>query len=247
MNARNAPDDLPADSALFLDVDGTLLEFAPRPHEVRVPADLPPIIAACARRLSGALALVSGRAIAELDSLFVPLRLPASGLHGAETRAAPGADITRTPPLPRDVVEALMTATSPWGGVEVEDKGATLAVHYRAAPDAEAALRETLAQFATEQPVKLSLMQGEFVFELKPPGFDKGSAISGFMRLPAFAGRRPVFISDHPIDEAGFAAARALGGFGLSVGRHLPGTAGWFANPAALRAWLAAMAPREAA
>ena len=233
----------PDTMALFLDVDGTLIEFAPRPEDVLVPEDLAQTLQAAAQRLGGALALVSGRSIAELDKLFSPVRLPASGLHGAEMRSDPGKPATVPAALPPSVIDEIRHELTGIGGVLLEDKRASIAVHYRAAPAHAAELYDILARYIGRAGTPaLDLMVGELVYELKPFGFDKGSAISLFLQSPPFSGRRPVFVADHPIDQAAFAMATALGGMGLSVGRQLPGAAGWFSSPAAVRSWLKTLA-----
>jgi trehalose 6-phosphate phosphatase len=225
--------------ALFLDVDGTLLEFADRPEDVRVPQDLPAALRAATAHLNGALALVSGRAIADLDMLFAPVRLAASGLHGGEFRATANAEPVRRGALPEHYAAKLRAMLAGYAGIVVEDKSMSIAVHYRAAPRQAAALQRMLQDFVTGTTAPgLELMQGELVFELKPPGFDKGTAIRSFMQAAPFAGRRPVFVADHPIDQAAFETVAALNGLGISVGRPLPGAAAWFSRPAAVRAWL---------
>jgi trehalose 6-phosphate phosphatase len=225
--------------ALFLDVDGTLIDFAASPDEAAAPPELPGILAAARRRVGGALALVSGRSIAELDRLMAPLQLPASGLHGAEIRLVPGGAFNTPDKLSAALVDALRGELTQYPGARVEDKGASVAIHYRAAPHLAPELHQLLTRYLgrAEGP-PLELMVGELVYELKPPGFDKGTAIAAFMQRAPFAGRQPVFVADHPIDQAGFAKASALGGYGLSVGRLLPGAACWFPDTAAVRAWL---------
>jgi trehalose 6-phosphate phosphatase len=229
--------------ALFLDVDGTLIEFAARPDEVRVPLDLPDALAHAERRLGGALALVSGRSVADLDRLMAPLRLRAIGLHGAELRTAPDVPATSRAKLPAALVAALKQRLTAFPGILLEDKGPSVAVHYRAAPALATDLQEALERFlhfaaGDGADPKLELMAGELVYEIKQAGFDKGSALSLLMSLPPFAGRRPVFVTDHAIDQAGLDMAAALGGCGLSVGQTLPGALAWFRDPAAVRAWL---------
>jgi trehalose 6-phosphate phosphatase len=242
------PADCPVDRmALFLDVDGTLIEFAPRPDAVRVPPDLPDALASAERRLGGALALLSGRAIADLDRLMAPLRLRTVGLHGAEWRAAPDAPTTATVPLPLPLVAAARALLPAFPGTWLEDKGPSFAVHYRASPELGVELGAALARFAQRAAEdganpRLELMAGELVYEIKPAGFDKGSALSRFMQLPPFVGRRPVFVTDHVIDQAGMQAALDLGGYALSVGQKLPGAVAWFRNPASVRAWLKGLA-----
>jgi trehalose 6-phosphate phosphatase len=225
--------------ALFLDVDGTLIDFAASPQAAKAHAELPAILQAASRRLGGALALVSGRSIVELDRLMAPLQLPSSGLHGAEMRLTPAGPATTPEHLPVEFVAALRIELAPYPGAKLEDKGASVAIHFRAAPHLAAELHELLTRYLrrVEAP-PLDLMVGELVYELKPPGFDKGTAISAFMQCAPFAGRKPVFVADHPIDQAGFATAASLGGYGLSVGRLLQGAACWFTDTAAVRAWL---------
>ncbi|MEJ0048722.1 MAG: trehalose-phosphatase [Rhodospirillales bacterium] len=139
---------------------------------------------------------------------------------------------------------ALRDLLASFPGTMLEDKGPSVAIHFRAAPTLAGELGAALARFVHgvgghgTPDAPLELMAGELVYEIKPAGFDKGSALSRFMVLAPFAGRRPVFVTDHAIDQAGLSAAAALGGFGLSVGRHLPGAAGCFPNPASVRAWL---------
>jgi trehalose 6-phosphate phosphatase len=233
----------PETMALFLDVDGTLLEFAADPESVVVPPGLASTLERALHRLNGALALISGRSIAELDRLFAPLRLPASGLHGAEMRVDPRQPATQAVDLPPEVAATLRRQVAGLAGVVVEDKRASVAVHYRAAPTHAAELYDLLARYvARADTPALDLMVGELVYELKPFGFDKGSALSQFMQSLPFAGRRPVFVADHPIDQAAFTVAAAMGGMGLSVGRQLPGAAGWFSSPEAVRSWLKGLA-----
>jgi trehalose 6-phosphate phosphatase len=244
-----SPDIDPADwpaagMALFLDVDGTLIDFAPHPDEVRVPPDLTGALAHAEQALGGALALLSGRAIADLDRLTAPLRLRAIGLHGAECRPDPhGPASSSAAPLPASLVAGMRALLASFPGAWLEDKGASASAHYRAAPSYGPELGAALARFVDRAArdgggPRLDLMAGELIYEIKPAGFDKGSALSHFMTLPPFAGRLPVFVTDHSIDQAGLTAAAALGGRGLSVGRRLPGAAACFRDPAAVRAWL---------
>jgi trehalose 6-phosphate phosphatase len=240
-----APADLDgARIALFLDVDGTLLEIAPHPDAVTVPARLPGDLADLERRLQGAVALVSGRPIATLDRLFAPARLSASGQHGAEIRH--GID------LPGDYLTArrlsgrlradLQGVIAYFPGTFVEDKGASLAIHHRLSGAAEADLLTALATFLRPfADHDLELVTGRRVAEIKPRGCDKGLAIRQFMRRPPFLGRIPVFIADDEIDRPGFQAALALGGLAYSVGEALPGLSGTFRDPAAVRRWLACL------
>jgi trehalose 6-phosphate phosphatase len=227
--------------SLFLDVDGTLLDIAPTPESVVVSDALLDELRLVEQRLDGALALVSGRPIGELDRLFAPLRLRASGVHGAEIRYAPQ-EPTRSlarERLPDHAWTQLQRLIEGFPGVFAENKGVSYAVHYNFARDSErelfAALQRYVIPFAA---TGVKVIQGLMVFEVKLPGFDKGSAIRRFMARPPFAGRRPVFIADDKMDWPGFETVLALGGVGFSVGREMAGLSGSFARPAAVRAWL---------
>jgi len=245
VNALDPGDLRPRQIGLFLDVDGTLLDLAPRPEAVEVPTGLCETLAAAERRLDGALALVSGRPIEHLDRLFAPLRLRASGIHGAQIRdMADGASIWLTQArLPDGAWLDLRRLLEAFPGTLAENKGISFAVHYRNSAAAEeelvVALRDFIAAFAE---LDLELIAGHRVFEIRLPGFDKGKAIVRFMAGEPFSGRRPVFIADDRMDRAGFDTALALGGLAFSVGAPLPGLSGWFPGPEAVRAWLGRLA-----
>jgi trehalose 6-phosphate phosphatase len=241
-SARPAPPPPPGpDWALFLDIDGTLLDMAERPDAVVVPQGLRDHLAAAAAGLAGALALVSGRPISDIDRLFDPLRLPASGQHGGEWRPAAGAvpELTAGAEIPAALRRLADDLGRRHPGMVIEQKTHALALHYRHAPDLGPALGAELAA-ALEGCAGLMLMPGRLVWEIKDAAQSKGTAVERFMAVPAFAGRRPVFIGDDRTDEDGFRAAEALGGLALPVGRlarsGLPG----FADAAAVRGWLAA-------
>jgi trehalose 6-phosphate phosphatase len=239
-----APDAAELDKSaigLFLDVDGTLLELASTPDAVEVPNALLEELSSVERRLAGAVALVSGRPIEELDKLFEPLRLRASGVHGAEIRYSPGGPSRSLTPhrLPDKAWRRLSHLLEDFPGAFAENKGASFAVHYRSAGEGADRLRDALLEFKKQfAELPLELIGGRLVFEIKLAGFDKGKAIECFMARPPFAGRRPIFIADDRVDRPGFEKALALGGLALSVGAKLPGVSGWFANPKALRHWL---------
>lgn len=234
------------DVSLFLDVDGTLLDFAYRADEVLTPVGLGPTIARLERKLSGALALVSGRPIAELDRLFRPLRLRASGVHGAEMRFHPdeAAQIADdAAPLPAMLRTALDVGLSSFEGAFAEDKGFSVAVHYRATAAATCRLRAILEDLIASEPrLELEIINGHNVLELKTRGVSKGKAIAAFLDVPPFLGRTPIFVGDDETDKSGFATVAARGGVGFSVGVRRPGTSGVFENPRAVRQWLAAFA-----
>jgi len=227
--------------ALFLDVDGTLLDIAATPAAVRVPAGLTRSLDAVASSLDGALALVSGRLIDDLDRLFKPLQLPAAGLHGAEIRRRPNSAPQRLDcvPIARALREAINGLVEAHRGVRLEDKGNALALHYRARPAAGPLLAQALRRLIAGHGPGLTLLQGKMVIELRDLRHSKASAVSAFMAVPPFAGRRPIFLGDDRTDEDGFVAAERCGGLALPVGHsndggRLPD----FANPAEVRDWL---------
>jgi trehalose 6-phosphate phosphatase len=238
------PSDLPAEHiGLFLDVDGTLLDIAPRPDEVEVSATLVDDLAAAEKALGGALALVSGRPIAELDRLFAPLRLCASGVHGAEMRRSPlgPIDCLATGHLSDDDWRALTRLLAEFPGSYAENKRVSFAVHYPLESTDAESLRGALSRLMarTAMPGKaLNLIAGHAVFEVQLGGFDKGRAIERFMAESPFLGRKPVFIGDDKIDQAGFDRALELGGCAYSVGIELAGLSGRFTGPEAVRGWL---------
>jgi trehalose 6-phosphate phosphatase len=237
--------------ALFLDVDGTLLDLAERPDEVTVPAGLIPTVAAARAKAGGALALVSGRKIADLDRLFAPLRLSAAGVHGAELRLDPGAEPLVAPgvtALPSDLWTAVNAVVKDFPGTFVENKRYSYTVHYRQLPVIGPALRERIARLLETQPQSgITMLEAHCAFELKRRQFDKGEAVSAFLAVSPFLGRKPIFIGDDDTDEAGFAVVSARGGRAYSVGRRRPGVEATFADPSAVRRWLAAFAGVDAA
>ena len=229
--------------ALFLDVDGTLLDFAERPDEVVMPAGLVATLAEAERKVEGALALVSGRAIDDLDRLFEPLRLRASGVHGAQMRfdpSEPAAPSQGAVELPASLWAALTRAVGEFPGAFAENKRFSFAVHYRLAQGLEKSVRETVMRLIDSQPqTTIEVVNAHYAFELKVPGFDKGKAIATFLSCPRFRGRTPIFVGDDETDEAGFAVVSTRGGFAFSVGRPRPRAFDAFARPSEVRQWLA--------
>jgi trehalose 6-phosphate phosphatase len=208
------------DWALFLDVDGTLLEIAETPQSVRVPDKLKMLLSRASAHLDGAVALVSGRSLAEIDHLFAPLRACASGVHGCERRDARGSVVHAT--LDSRLLDAaradLNNFVSSHQGLLLEDKGYSLAVHFRRAPDLSPDVFERMSQVRTRLGTAFVLQAGKCVFELRPGAWSKGTAIAQFMREPPFRGRTPVFAGDDLADEQGFAVVNALGGVSIRVG-----------------------------
>lgn len=229
--------------ALFLDVDGTLIEIAATPHAVVVPDDLKTLLRNLSDRLDGGLALISGRSIATLDSLFSPLRLAAAGIHGCERRAADGR--LMRPAIDAQRFAAARDELARWSGAHpgslLEDKGYALALHYRLAPALESAAfaeaRRALQQLGGTH----ELQRGKFVFELRPAGYSKGTAIAAFMKEAPFRGRRALFIGDDVTDEDGFAVVNDLGGTSIRVGDVASTSARHrLADVATVHRWLAA-------
>ncbi len=207
-------------AALFFDVDGTLVNIEQEPDAVSVSSWLRHLLYRLIDRTDGALALVSGRSIDQLDRLFRPLAFSASGLHGLERRLLPG-QVTREaidPTLIPSTKLNLEYFAKGRKGVLVEDKGLTLALHYRMAPEHHEAAAECVRNLVEDSQGKLVLLEGKMVFELKPPGFDKGRAIVDFMQEPPFRGRCPIFAGDDVTDEAGFNAVNKMDGMSIKIG-----------------------------
>jgi trehalose 6-phosphate phosphatase len=228
--------------AILLDIDGTLLDFAPTPREVWVPPTLRQTLKGLWERTGGAVALVSGRPLADLDLIFAPLQLPAIGGHGAEFRPLAGADpmpgriAALDPAIKRQFAE--IAEIGP--GILLEDKGYSLALHYRLAPDKGPAVRQAVgAVCARLPPDAVEVLPGKAVVEIKQRGFTKASAVAELMQVPPFAGRRPIFVGDDTTDEPVFLALPEFDGIGFSVGRRVEGASGCFDRPADVREWLA--------
>ncbi len=226
-----------ARAALFLDFDGTLVEIAPRPDAVVVPQQLPGLLHRLTEGLGGALAVVSGRALAALDH-FLPVPIPKAGDHGASLRPDPFAPpvLPSFPPVPptwRAAADALV-ARHP--GALVEDKAHGFVIHYRLAPEMGDEAQALLAGFVAEKPEIFDLLEARMAWELRPRGASKATAVHALMANAPFAGRVPIFIGDDVTDEEGMEAARGFGGQGWRLQDV-------FGTPAALRDWLAQTCP----
>jgi trehalose 6-phosphate phosphatase len=226
--------------ALFLDVDGTLLELAATPRSVRIPDGLSDLLQTLMHRLDGAVAIISGRLISEIDQIVAPTLLPASGVHGAELRKGPAAQIERiSPELPDDVVQSLRTLALSIPGVIAEPKGPGLAIHYRLAPHAEADILSALAAILDAHAGALELLPGKRLFEIIPSGLSKGTALTALASLPAFRGRVPIMVGDDIGDDAAFAVAERMGGYGLRVaGEYFNTEVADFGGPRSVMGWL---------
>lgn len=221
--------------ALFLDLDGTLLDIAPTPDSVVVPNDLIHDLAAGSVALGGALAIVSGRPLAEVDSLLAPLRLPGAGEHGAVVRLPSGSRSELGDQVPGEWVETLATAAADKNGVLVERKVHSVVVHYRRAPHLEGFFRQLCIELTQNDTSKFELLQGKMALEIRPRTVTKARAVELLMQVEPFRGRKPVFVGDDVTDEDGFRAAKALGGHGLDVFVRFAGL------PREVRRWLKAV------
>lgn len=235
-----------AEWAYFLDVDGTLIEFAAHPSAVLVDDALLGLVARLHRACGGALALVSGRCLADLEQRLGSVRIPMAGQHGLERRDAGGRRHIHATPgaAKRELRRRLDALVARYPGLLLEDKGLTLALHYRQAPQLAGWLHRLLAGWVAAAD-GLHLQKGKRVLEIKPAGFDKGSAIAEFMAEPPFCGRRPVFIGDDVTDEHGFERVNRLDGVTIKVGPGRTAARHRLADVSAARAWLAgAIAPQ---
>jgi len=225
-------------TAFFLDIDGTLLDIAATPHSVKVPPELIDDLSLLRERCNGALALVSGRTLEDIDHLFAPLKLPAAGAHGTQVRPDPNSPIGHlTRPIPAEL-RAQFVALADRPGMFIEDKEVTLALHYRLLADPRLPADRVAAVEAAAAKAGFALLHGKKVLELKPAGTDKGTALRAFMKNPPFAGRTPLFGGDDVTDSYAFAVLGGLGGIGISVGRSFPGAAYQVPSPKDLRQWL---------
>lgn len=238
-----------ANCALLLDIDGTLLDLAATPREVVVPPGLPETLEKLMARMSGALALVSGRSLADIDWLFGEARFPAVGGHGAEMRLAIGEEAVAVaaPPMDADLKRRFAAIAALDSDIIVEDKGYSLALHFRLAPHAEQAIYNAVAAIRADLPsAPVEVLPGKAVCEIKPAGLTKATGTRELMAHAPFAGRRPVFIGDDVTDESVFAIMADFDGLAFSVGRVAKGVAGYFASPDEVRAWLSRLLVDEA-
>lgn len=230
---------LTGQTALFLDFDGTLVNIASQPELVDVPPDLADLLAQLSQRLGGALAVVSGRTMADLDLFLAPLKLPLAAEHGAAQRWASGSLSHVVPPDLHDVIQVAKALATEHPGLRVEIKSAAVALHYRHAPELEALCLEAILE-AVKRTAGVELMKGKLVFEVKPAGVSKGTAIDAFMLQPPFQGRVPLFAGDDTTDESGFVTVQKLGGQGVKVGEGPSHAELRCPSPLMLRRWLQA-------
>lgn len=234
---RTLPRLLTGRSALFLDFDGTLAELAPRPEAVVVPRELIGLLGQLFDQLDGAMALVTGRAQADIEPFLAPLRLPAAFEHGAVRQPATGALVQAPTPELGPALAAARALAARHPGLLVEHKQTAMALHFRLAPEMQAECTTAMAAAIAHDP-GLQLLRGKAVVEVKSAHVSKGLAIAAFMQEAPFLGREPVFAGDDVTDEAGFDVVQQLGGTGVKVGEGPTCAAVRVANPLALRAWL---------
>lgn len=249
---KMAVDDLDVQrSALFLDVDGTLLDIAATPDRVVVPDGLLETIARLERLLGGALAIVTGRTLADLDRLFSPLRTRAAGVHGAEMRFAPNdaaVESEGAAPLPDDLWRELAAVTLAFPGALAEHKRYSFTAHFRAAPNAAAPLRAALASVLERRAIDdLELTDTLCAYEIRSSRVNKGEAVRRFLERPPFVGRRPMFVGDDASDEFGFRSVADRRGLAFAVGAARPQVDHVFTDPATVRSWLERLAALPAA
>ena len=245
-----APSLIPSlqECAILLDVDGTILDLAATPREVWVPPSLRHDMMRLSERTGGAVALVSGRSLNDLDLLFSPLQLPAVGGHGAEFRLQTGGELEfrRTVPLDSALKRKFASVAEIGPGIVIEDKGYSIALHYRLAPALAEVVKGAVAQICAENPLApIEVLHGKSVLEIKQTGFNKGTGVRELMRHPPFAARHPIFIGDDVTDESVFDIISEFDGLAFSVGRMVEGVSGHFEKPEAVRGWLARIAADE--
>src|ERR1700761_8084502 len=228
--------------AMLLDIDGTLLDLARTPREVWVPPGLAATLHSLRERTGGALALVSGRSLNDIDLIFAPHEYPAVGGHGAEMRLSTDGEAvaTHAPPMDKELKKRLAAIAALSPGILLEDKGYSLALHYRLAPHAEKAIYAAVSLIRADLPnAPIEVLPGKSVCEIKHSGFSKASGVRELMTHAPFKGRRPLFIGDDVTDETVFAIMPDFGGLSFSVGRRARGVAHHFDEPRDVREWLA--------
>jgi trehalose 6-phosphate phosphatase len=234
--------------AVLLDIDGTLLDLAPTPREVWVPPGLANTLSQLHAKTLGALALVSGRSLNDIDLIFAPEQFPAVGGHGAEMRVSIDSEsvAVHAPPMDMELKRRLAAIAKLSPGILLEDKGYSLALHYRLAPHAEKAIYEAVSLIRADLPnAPIEVLPGKCVCEIKHSGFTKATGVRELMTHEPFRGRRPFFIGDDVTDESVFAIMPDFGGLAFSVGRRAQGVAGHFDEPRDVRAWLARLVAGE--
>src|ERR1700754_2240875 len=230
------------ETAILLDIDGTLLDLMPTPREVWVPPGLRKTLNGLLERTSGAMALVSGRSLNDIDLIFAPDQFPAVGGHGAEMRLTGDSEsvASHAPPMDKELKRRLAAIAKLSPGILLEDKGYSLALHYRLAPHAEKAIYAAVSLIRADLPnAPIEILPGKCVCEIKHSGFTKATGVKELMTREPFKGRRPLFIGDDVTDETVFGIMPDFDGLAFSVGRRAQGVAGHFDAPSDVREFLA--------
>lgn len=217
-NLGSPPVSLLRGASLFLDFDGTLVDIAPTPDDVRVTSELRGLLSRLRERLGGRVAILTGRPADYVERVLDPVSLAIGGHHGLETRHGSMSTAVERPPILDEIATELRELGRKHPGVLIEDKPLGVAVHFRQAPEAEDACRAAVEQLAERS--GLHVQRGKMLFELRPGGADKGDALRRLMHQAPFAGTAPVFLGDDLTDEPAFIAARELGGAGILIGRR---------------------------
>jgi len=237
-----APRSSLAGHALYLDIDGTILDLAPSPDAVEVPVWMVPLLQRLSRKLEGAVAFVSGRTIAAIDQLFRPLRLAAVGVHGGEIRNSPHGPVLIDQQLTVELQGAeplLREAIGRIRGVQLENKGSVIALHYRSVPERGREVLKVAELVAGSLGGQFGVLMGKCVVEIRPRHLTKGMAMRRLMECSPFRDRTPIFAGDDSTDEDAFEVVNGLGGISLRVGEEAPTAARFrLADPEQLRGWL---------
>ncbi len=229
--------------ALFLDLDGTLVDFAAHPEQVVASEELRLLLANVAREMHGAVALVTGRTIASADAVLDGALVHVAGIHGLERRDAQSVEraLDDRAPIEAALTDARVLIAKHALQADIEDKGLALALHYRRAPELAEVAEQAIETLLEPLRPHYEVMRGDRVLEIKPADRDKATAVEAFMREEPFAGRRPVYVGDDLTDSDGFSAVRRFDGVSVAVGDRV--NAQWrLADPSAVRSWLAALA-----
>jgi len=239
MSRPTSPDIADHHWAWFLDVDGTLLEIESRPDLVTADTRLLFLLDSLSKAYDGAVALISGRSLDQLDEIFGSFKIAAAASHGLERRMPDGTVTMQARKIPARSVDRIMAFAERHQGLMVERKPFSIGIHYRNRPELEDAVIDAMEKIHAELDNGFRLMRGKMVVEILPEGADKGSAIRAFMSAFPFKGRLPVFVGDDVTDEHGFAVINQLGGMSIRVGNCAGSAAKWrLENVADLRTWL---------
>jgi trehalose 6-phosphate phosphatase len=231
-NRPSAPPTPARNWALFLDLDGTLLDIAATPNSVIVPRDLISDLQGAARALNGAVAIVSGRALADIDRLLDPLKLAGGSEHGVVVRLPDGTEEGIGQPVPVSWTQAFIDLQDAYPGVATEVKPHNVVAHFRNAPEREGDVMRLAQELVARNPRDFELIEAKMAVEIRPRAITKARPVERLMSMPPFEGRFPVFVGDDVTDEDGFAAARGHGGLGLHVATEFD------SQPQNVRDWL---------